>query len=202
MRAILSLPTKVLECGRTTLGGGPGKQQAEPDHDPPRIEGEEAEVVNGIDVCDARDSRTRRPKREERPPSTDRGGSPQPDSQQQVPGNEQWERRQIEHEGDLEGDARHDGAQAHEAEDGEDRCSGERERCPDGARAPGWPGRPEHPSESHHGVQVAGEPALVRALPTWFVAGGARQLGEQVTANRRARGAIAPRVPAQAAAGS
>jgi hypothetical protein len=49
---------------------------------------------------------------------------------------------------------------------------------------------------------VAGDPALVRALPTWFVAGGAGQHGEQPTANRRAGGAIARRVPVQAAAGS
>jgi DNA-binding HxlR family transcriptional regulator len=51
-------------------------------------------------------------------------------------------------------------------------------------------------------VQVAGDPALVRALPTWFVAGGTSQPDEQPTANRRARRAIARRVPVQAAAGS
>jgi len=51
-------------------------------------------------------------------------------------------------------------------------------------------------------VQLSGEPALVRALPTWFVAGRASQLGKQATANRRARRALARRVPVRAAAGS
>jgi hypothetical protein len=51
-------------------------------------------------------------------------------------------------------------------------------------------------------VLLAGDPALVRALPTWFVAGGASQLGERPTTTRGARSAIASRVPVQAAAGS
>jgi DNA-binding HxlR family transcriptional regulator len=51
-------------------------------------------------------------------------------------------------------------------------------------------------------VQLSGEPALVRALPTWFVAGDASQPGRSPTADRRARRADARRVPVEAAAGS
>jgi len=40
-------------------------------------------------------------------------------------------------------------------------------------------------------VQVSGDPALVSALPMWFVAGGARQPGKALGVERRARRAIA-----------
>jgi DNA-binding HxlR family transcriptional regulator len=51
-------------------------------------------------------------------------------------------------------------------------------------------------------VQLSGEPALVRSLPTWFLAGSASQPGGQPTASRRARRASARRVPVRAVAGS